>query len=154
MRMIYKEVNLTNIEIYYWTLMDDVSNLWKIIKEKQLLVTAAYDAINNKLKQYWINLNTNNVLTITVEYNWEKKSLTELPRHIRFLMEINICSRLQLNYINNNSNNSQYSWLILVDDYTLPDDNDSIDKVLLEALSHQMIITKTVKGIKSINIKL
>ena len=111
--------------------------------------------INASIERYWMNLSWNNVLKIVVDYEWKKQSLLELPRHIKFLMEIKLCSMLQLDYINSNNRwDSNVSWLILIDDYFLDQNEDTIDSVLIEALSHQVIMTKQESWIKWLEISI
>lgn len=148
----FNEVTMETLEYYYYKILNNTLKLSDARDKKQQFISELHDNINSNLNQYWIKLSWNNTLTINVNYKDKQLTLDELPRHIKFLMEINLCSRLQLNWIHWTHNWQDLSWLILIDDYALPDDDESIDSLLAEWLSHQVIITKTNPKISEIKI--
>ena len=128
---------------YYNKTFQNLKTLYTLIQQKEQLTTRIYKNINNKLKWSWITLSNNNILEVKVEHKWKTRTIQELPSHIKFLVEISICSRLQLDYIVSNGRRTDLTWLILIDDYRFKDDEDSTDELLIEALNNQVIITKT-----------
>ena len=136
--------------MYYYKIIQVTLSLWETITAKKKLVVDMYKTINRDLSQYWMELSWNNVLTTKVTYKWKDMELLELPRHIKTLMEINLCSRMQLDWFSWRGN--QNAWLILIDDYALRWDNDSIDKIYIEALAHQVIMTRVNTKAKWITI--
>lgn len=144
-------ISTENSLYVYLKLLWHVNNLWGLIIKKQTLLKEVYNNINIHLARFWMEFTSSNQLKINAEYEWKTLSLLEMPRHIRFLMEINLCSRLQLDHIsNNNSRSSNQAGLILIDDSPLDDDDDTIDSILTEWLSHQVILTKQDKKSKGL----
>lgn len=153
LQWIFLDVNYDNLHHYYDKILKKTLNLWELMRNKQLFIDEMYHRINDTLEMYWMNISWNNKLTIMVNYKWKTMSLLELPRSKRFLMEINLCSKLQLNYLNEFSDSASIvTWLILIDDYYFSNSNESIDLLLAEALSHQVILTINNTKVKKLKL--
>lgn len=131
----------------YTILVAESLEVWSVILSRDKLRESMLTTINRELTRYWMSYSLPGTITYTVSYKGKDVSIYELPRHVRFLYETNICSRIQ-------SRGNENPWLILIDDYMLWESTKEIDDLLMEALAHQVIITSTNNKLKGLEFTL
>lgn len=134
-------ISINDMEQYLQTNYEkSVKDFLNLTNYKEMLASLKKEyfvRVNDVLSSLWMSISNNHQLVINVLDNKEVKPLLALPRHKRFLYEVSLCSRMQ-----SLSLNREMTWLILIDDYILQDDDDTLDYVLSEALAHQVILTQ------------
>ena len=101
-----------------------------------------YQSVNEKLKLLWMSLSWNNILSYNVVHEWEKKSLFELSSTDRFLYEVQLCSNIQTQFLEQHGrySDTNSSWLLLIDNCLSKNTADEVDKILTQWHNHQVFL--------------